>query len=182
MDLFEAISKRYCHKAAFAQEAVADEDLRRIAEAGMAAPSGTNSESPEFILINDVGVLAEIGRITRHRPLITAPAMIAVVSNQADVLPGVTFYVEDYAAATENILLAAIALGFACGWIDHLLRTPEINDPLCRLLGIPSDRKLMVIIPIGKPSEEAARRAKKTFEQRCSWNQYAIQRSSAQGE
>ena len=182
MDLFEAVSKRYSHKAAFSQEAVAEEHLRLIAEAGMSAPSGTNSESPEFILITAVNVLAEIGRITRHRPLITAPAMIALVSNPADVLPGVTCYVEDYAAATENILLAATALGFACGWIDHLLRPPEINDPLCRLLGIPPDRKLMVIIPIGKPCETAARRTKKTFEQRCSWNHYAIQRSSAQGE
>lgn len=182
MDLFEAISNRYCHKAAFSREAVAEEHLRRIAEAGMAAPSGTNSQSPEFILITDANLLAEIGKITRHRPLATAPAMIAVVSNPADVLPGVTFYVEDYSAATENILLAATALGYACGWIDHLLRTSEINDPLCRLLGIPSDRKLMVIIPIGRPGEEAARRVKKTFQQRCSWNQYAIQRSNAQGE
>ena len=182
MDLFEVVNKRYCHKAAFAGEVVAEEHLRRIAEAGMAAPSGTNSESPEFILINDANVLAEIGKITRHRPLSTAPAMIAVVSNSADVLPGVTFYIEDYAAATENILLAATALGFVCGWIDHLLRSPEINDPLCQLLGIPPDRKLMVIIPIGKPGEKAARRTKKTFEQRCSWNHYAVQRSNSQGE
>ncbi|MHB1357508.1 MAG: nitroreductase family protein [Anaerolineae bacterium] len=182
MDLFDAISKRYSHKAAFSREAVSIDHLRRIAEAGMAAPSGTNAESPEFILINDEHVLAEIGKITRHRPLITAPAMIAIVSNFADVLAGVTFYVEDYSAATENILLAATALGYVCGWIDHLLRTPQINDPLCQLLGIPSDRKLMVIIPIGKPGEEASRRVKKTFEQRCSWNHYAVQRSDAQGE
>lgn len=182
MELFDAISQRFSHKAAFSREAVPQEHLRRIAEAGMAAPSGTNAESPEFILIYDEHVLAEVGRITRHRPLATAPAMIAIVSNISDVLPGVTFYIEDYSAATENILLAATALGYVCGWIDHLLRPPRINDPLCQLLSIPPDRKLMVIIPIGKPGEESSRRVKKTFEQRCSWNQYGVQRTNAQGE
>jgi nitroreductase len=182
MDLFEAVSNRYCHKAAFSCEAVPVEHLRRIAEAGMAAPSGTNAETPEFILIHDQAILAEIGRICRGRPLNTAPAMIAIVSNTSDVLPGVTFYIEDYSAATENILLAATALGYTAGWIDHLLRAPDINSPLCRLLGIPADRKLMVIVPIGKPGEEAPRRVKKTFEQRCSWNHYAVQRCDAQGE
>jgi nitroreductase len=182
MDLFDAINKRYSHKAAFSHAVVTGEALRRIAEAGMAAPSGTNSESPEFILINDTNIIAEIGKITHHRPLSTAPAMIAVVSNPSEVLPGVSFFIEDYSAATENILLAATALGFACGWIDHLLRTPEINDPLCHLLAIPPDRKLMVLIPIGKPGEQASRRKKKTFEQRCSWNRYAVQRSDARGE
>jgi nitroreductase len=182
MDLFEAIRNRYSHKAAFASQAVPGEHLRMIAEAGMAAPSGTNSQSPEFILINDSAVLAEIGKVTRHPPLSTAPAMIAIVSNPAEVLPGVTFYIEDYSAATENALLAATALGYACGWIDHLLRAPSINDPLCRLLGIPLDRKLMVLIPIGLPGETASRRLKKTFEQRCSWNHYSILRSGSSGE
>jgi len=182
MDVFEAITRRYSHKATFAPEPVPDEHLVLLARAGMAAPSGTNRQTAEFILINKPEVLAEIGRITRHKPLASAPAMIAIVSDPSEVFPGTTFYVEDYAAATENILLAATALGYACGWIDHLLRDPDINQPICRLLGIPSDRKLMVIIPIGYPGEVASRRVKKPFEERCSWNRYSVLRKPSSGE
>lgn len=182
MDVFEVIAQRYSHKAAFAAEPVPGNDLRRIAEAGMAAPSGSNRQTPEFILINDAATIAEIGRITRHIPLATAPAMIAIVSDAAEAFPGTTFYIEDYAAATENMLLAATALGYACGWIDHLLRAPEMNQPICALLDIPADRVLMVLVPVGKAGQEAARRRKKPFEQRCSWNRYTIQRSPAAKE
>ncbi|MCE5257714.1 MAG: nitroreductase family protein [Chloroflexi bacterium] len=182
MDVFEAIARRYSHKAAFAAEPVPNEQLVRIAQAGMAAPSGNNRQTSEFILINDPAVLAEIGHITRHKPLASAPAMIAIVSDTAQSLPGTTFYIEDYAAATENILLAATALGYACGWIDYLLRAPEMDQPICELLGIPADRALMVIIPIGKPAEVAKRRTKKPFEERCSWNRYAVRRTPSSGE
>ncbi|MHB9032835.1 MAG: nitroreductase family protein [Anaerolineae bacterium] len=179
MDVFEAIAKRYSHKAGFAPDPVPKEDLERIARAGMAAPSGTNRQTPEFILITDREVLSGIGRIINHKPLTTAPAVIAVVSDTAEAFPGTTFYVEDYSAATENILLAATALGYSCGWIDYVLREAHINHPLCQLLGIPADRTLMVLIPIGKPGEVASRRIKKPFEERCSWNRYAVRRSAA---
>ena len=107
--------------------------------------------------------------------------MIAIVSDTSEAFPGTTFYIEDYAAATENILLAATALGYACGWIDHLLRAPAINRPLRTLLRIPADRELMVLIPVGKRrSQQAA--GEKPFAQRCSWNYYAIERQAAEAE
>lgn len=182
MEVFEAIRERFCHKAAFAPDPVPADDLVRLAEAGMAAPSGANRQTAEFILIQDAEVLRQIGRITGHQPLATAPAMIAIVSDTSEAFAGTTFYIEDYAAATENILLAATALGYACGWIDHLLRAPAINRPLRTLLRIPADRELMVLIPVGKPGAVSKRRVKKPFAQRCSWNYYAIERQAAEAE
>ena len=41
---------------------------------------------------------------------------------------------------------------------------------------MPDDRRLCIMIPVGKPGEEGARRAKKPFEERASWNTYAIRR------
>ena len=79
MEFFDVIRARYSHKAAFAPAPrPADEDLRRIVEAGMAAPSAMNRQSPEFIIITDAGLLERIGEITNNAVLKTAPAMIAV--------------------------------------------------------------------------------------------------------
>jgi nitroreductase len=174
MEFFDVIRARYSHKAAFAPAPrPADEDLRRIVEAGMAAPSAMNRQSPEFIIITDAGLLERIGEITNNAVLKTAPAMIAVLGNPVDAEG---FYREDYAAATENMLLAATDLGYAVGWIDGIFRNDAVRTPVSTLLGIPDDRRLCIMIPVGKPGEEGARRAKKPFEERASWNTYAIRR------
>ncbi len=48
--------------------------------------------------------------------------------------------------------------------------------PVSEILGIPDDRLLSVVIPVGKPAEAATRRAKKPFEERASWNRYDVKR------
>jgi nitroreductase len=178
MDFFEVIHKRYSHKASFDSDTpVPDEDLLKIAEAGIAAPSGANWQTPEFIIVNDRAIVTKIGEISGVVSVKTAPALIAVVCNTA-INPhlGVTFYMEDVSAATENLVLAATALGYGCGWIDGFLRDPAKYRATCDALGVPADRLLVVIVPIGLPAEGGSRRAKKPFAQRASWNRYAVQR------
>ncbi|MHB0858076.1 MAG: nitroreductase family protein [Anaerolineae bacterium] len=176
MDFFEVVTTRYSHKGHFAATPIPSEHLKQIVEAGMAAPSANNKQSPEFLIINDPDLLESIGAVTQSGPLSTAPAVILIVSDTSGGEPGVGFYLEDYAAATENILLAATALGYACGWIDYILRDSSVRTPICEMLSIPVDRLLLVAIPIGLPDEPAARRTKKPFHCRASWNRYAVER------
>lgn len=140
----------------------------------MAAPSAMNKQSPEFVIVTDPQLLKRIGEITDHAVLKTAPAVIVVIANPE---VGEDFSHKDCAAAAENIVLAATALGYAVGWIDGLMRNEECSRPLAELLGIPLDRRPSILIPVGKPAEESPRRSKKPFEQRASWNRYAIERS-----
>lgn len=172
MDFFEVLKKRYCHKVAFDPDVVPpDEDLKRIAEAGIAAPSAGNNQSTEFIIINDKATVDRIGEISQHVPLQTAPAMIALVNN-----PEAGCNVENYAVSTGYMLLAATALGYSCGWVDSPFLDAAVRDPISELLGIPDDRLLIVMVPVGQPGEPGPRRPKKPFEQRASWNRYAVVR------
>jgi len=172
MEFFEVIARRYSHKAAFdPARPVPDEDLRRIVEVGMAAPSAGNSQSQEFIIVNDREVIRRIGELTGSVPLQTAPAWIVIVCD-----PSGGCYLEDYAVATGYVLLAATALGYVCGWVDGPFQDLAVRCPASEILGIPDDRRLMVAVPVGYPGEEGSRRPKKPFEQRASWNRYAIQR------
>lgn len=177
MEFFEVVKKRYSHKAAFDPgSAVPDEHLVRIVEAGIAAPSAANGQSAEFIIVTDRALIVQIGGIANSVPLRTAPALIAVVSDTGECAPGVSYCLEDYAAATENMLLAATALGYSCGWVDYVFRDPAKREPVSELLHVPEDRRLMVIVPVGLPGEPSPRRAKKPFERRTSWNRYAVVR------
>ncbi len=174
MDLFEAIQQRYSHKATMNPRIVpTDAELQRMVEAGMAAPSAMNKQSPEFIIITERRILDRIGAITGNATLASAPAMIAVISNPS---VGEEFYREDTGAATENILLAATALGYSVGWIDGVFQQDRVRVPVSELLGIPDDRLLSIVVPVGKPAENGARRPKKPFAQRASWNRYEVLR------
>ena len=84
--------------------------------------------------------------------------------------------IADFAVAALNMLLAATALGYACAWQDGPFLKEEVRNPVHELLGIPEDRFLVMMVPVGYPGEESARRQKKPFEQRASWNRYAIDR------
>lgn len=180
MEFFEVIAKRYSHKVAFdPARKVPDADLQKIVQAGMIAPSAANEQSPEFIILNDEALVRQIGALSGNVPLQTAPAIIAVLSQPAmrQVFDIKTeCLIADIAAATENMLLAATALGYCCGWVDGPFTKQEIAEPVSKLLGLPADRMLVICIPVGYPAEPGPRRPKKPFEQRASWNTYAIQR------
>lgn len=175
MDFFDVVKHRYSHKAAFKPDAVPEDHLKAIVSAGVAAPSGMNTQSTEFIIVTDAALRQRIGALASSAPLNTAPALIAVVSNPQPLSSGTSFYLEDYAAATMSLTLAATALGYASGWIDVVFRNPQAQQTVRELLGIPESRLLTAIVPVGLPAEPGQRRTKKPFEQRASWDRYGAQ-------
>ncbi|HHX45125.1 MAG TPA: hypothetical protein GX714_14235 [Chloroflexi bacterium] len=173
MDFFDVVARRYCHKAAFdPTREVPAEHLRRLVEVGMAAPSAGNGQAPEFVIVNDPEILARVKETIDNVPLKTAPAWIVIAID-----PARGCYLEDYAVATAHVLLAATALGYCCGWVDGPFLDDAVRGPASEILGLPDDRRLMVAVPVGFPGEEGPRRPKKPFEQRASWNRYAVERT-----
>ena len=180
MEFFEVVGKRYSYKARFdSKRQVREEDLVKIVEAGMAAPSASNGQSPEFVIVNDESIVRQIGKVADNVPLRTAPAFVAVLTKPRarQVLDIETeCLVADLAAATENIILAATALGYCCGWLDSPFVDNDVRTKAEGILDIPDDRMLLLLVPIGYPAEPGPRRPKKMFAQRASWNRYTIQR------
>jgi nitroreductase len=180
MEFFQAVGRRYSQKHAFDPDRkVPEEDLKSIVQAGMAAPSAGNNQSPEFIILSDEEVVRKVGELSNWLPLQTAPAIILVLSkpHMREKLDSHTeCLIGDAMVATENMLLAATALGYACGLVDGPYLKPEVYEPTCEYLGIPDDRIIFISIPVGYPAEPEPHRPKKPFPQRASWNQYAIER------
>jgi nitroreductase len=181
MEFFQAVGRRYSQKKAFDPgRKVPAEDLQSIVQAGMAAPSAGNGQSPEFVIVNDEATVRRIGDISQWLPLQTAPAIILVLSQPAmrqELGPHTECLIGDAMVATENMLLACTALGYCCGLVDGPFLKLEIQRGACALLGIPDDRIILVAIPVGHPGEPEPHRPKKPFGQRASWNRYAIDRS-----
>ena len=172
MDVFEAIKKRHSYRGDFKPQKMPADDLRKIVEAGIAAPSGCNAQSTFFIIVSDDDIMDSI-RETISKPVFkTAPNAIVVFSRKEDVYHGMSFEKEDYSAAVENMLLAITSLGYATVWIDGALRLDNRAERVAELLGIPDDHTVNVVLPLGIPVEERKQPEKKPFEERAWANRY----------
>ncbi len=175
MDLFEALEKRHSYRGPFLQRQVPREDLERIVTAGLRAPSGKNLQTTEFIIIDEPKLVDEIRELhQRNTAMQQARAYIACIidSRPEPVYEGHSFQVEDCAAAVENMLLAITALGYATVWIDGWLRVGGTAGRIGRLLGLPPDKVIRVLLPVGVPAEQGARKEKKPFQDRAWFNRY----------
>ena len=119
MDIFKAFEERYSHKEGFLPEAVSLAELEKIAKAGISAPSGVNRQTVRLIILPNRSAIEAVCAVAPTIGLKTAPAAIAVLTDRTVTPDGeMNFEKEDYAAAVENMLLAATALGYSSLWLD----------------------------------------------------------------
>ncbi len=153
MDLFEAINRRHSYRGGFLDDPVPREDLVRIMEAGLAAPSGCNKQTTSLIAIDDAEVLARL-RECIDPPLASenAPVAICVLTRRENAYRDKCFATQDYAAAIESMLLAIAALGYASCWYEgHITDDDRICDRMAAVLGVPDGYDLVCYLPIGRP-------------------------------
>jgi len=175
MDVFEAIAGRHSYRGPFKEDPVPREDLRRIVEAGLLAPSGMNRQTTTFVIVDDAALVAKIAAMhPSNQAVQQAKAIIACVvdADPSAVHEGLTFEVEDCAAAVENMLLAVTALGYATVWIDGWLRGEGRAETIGEMLGLPQGKVVRVILPVGVPKEKRTQPEKMPFEERTWLNGY----------
>ena len=73
------------------------------------------------------------------------------------------FEIEDYAASTENIMLAITAMGYAGVWMDGMMKFEGNIDKVRKLLNINCEETPRKIIPFGKPKSMVIQKEKKHF-------------------
>jgi nitroreductase len=176
MDVFTAIEKRHSYRGAFSDKEVPREDLKKIVQAGICAPSGCNAQTTSFVIVDDPAILIEIAGIMSRLTVRDAKAIIVCVADRPEVQHGTSFAVEDCAAAVENMLLAITALGYTTVWIDGALRVEGKAQKIGELLGVPVGKEVRVILPIGEPKEKWAQKEKQPFAERAWFNQHGKDR------
>ncbi len=136
---------------------VADEAVAKLLAAAMAAPSAGDERPWEFIVVTGRDAREEIMSVHPHsRMLKQAPLAIVVCADTARSKYPVEFWAQDCAAATENILLAAVSLGLGSCWLGvHPL--PERVAALRRIFAIPESVVPFAIVAVGHPAVQPAR-------------------------
>ena len=168
MNTFEAIFERYSYRGKYLSTPVPREHLKKIMEAGCAAPSGCNKQTTSFIAVDDPEILAKFRTLIQPPRADTCPAMICVLARRIIAYRDRTFYIQDYSAAIENMLLAISELGYASCWFEgHITDVDRIGYQMQQVLGVPDEYEMVCFLPVGIPSEEGKRVSKQPFAERA---------------
>ena len=127
------------------------------------------------MIVDDPAIVRRIGKLhTTNVAVQTAQAFIVCLIDRRPeaVYEGHAFQVEDCAAAVENMLLAIAASGYATVWIDGWLRVENLADIIGQMLGVPADKVVRIILPLGVPVETWPQKEKKPFAERAWFNRY----------
>ena len=132
---------------------VSKEQLEVLLRAGMAAPTAGNKQPWEFVVITDPAMLDTLSLSSRGtRMLSSASAAIAVCGDKSVGFKS-EVWVQDCSAASENILLAAEAIGLGAVWTGIYLNE-EPTKYVKRVLGLPPEVFALNIISIGYSTGE----------------------------
>lgn len=161
MDALEAIRKRRSVRE-YTGDAIPREDLENIVHAARLAPTGWNRQPWDFIVITDKEMIQKLKVASQWME--KAGAIIAVVLD-----PSSRWWLEDGAAAIENILIASTALGYGSCWLEGY--TLPLEEEFKQLLGVPKDKRLLTLVPIGVAVEWPTVE-KKSLDEVIHWERY----------
>lgn len=139
----------------FTGEKISEAQIQTLLRAGMAAPSAMNRQPWAFVVITEDSMIARLGEAFPYSRCGNHPA-IAIIPcgdmNKTLSGDGRDFWINDVSAATENILLAAHAMGLGAVWTG--LHPSERYHEAQAVLGLPEHIIPLCIIPVGIPNEQ----------------------------
>lgn len=137
----------------FTDQKVSRQQLDTLVRAAMSAPSARNAQPWAFVIIDDRAILDSLCEVLPHAKMLGhASAAIAVCGNLEKALPesAQTYWIQDCSAATENLLLAAEAMGLGAVWTGAFPIKERTTD-ITRILELPAHIIPLNVIPIGYP-------------------------------
>ncbi|HZK24579.1 MAG TPA: nitroreductase family protein [Oscillospiraceae bacterium] len=139
----------------FTEQGLTTEQLTALLGAAMSAPTGRNARPWQFIVVRERAILAGMRDCAPNTAVLAgAPAAIVVCGDlEKELVPGL--WVQDCAAATENLLLAAHASGLGAVWLSIYPNDEKVGK-LRTYLGMPEHVIPLAVVALGYPAEEKA--------------------------
>jgi len=154
MNVSEVIEKRRSIRK-FKEGEIPEEKLKLILRAAQIAPSASNMQPYQFIIVTDPNLKKQLGKLAAQQRFISDAAVIIIGLGNSE---REKWYKVDLAIAFQQMILQATELGYGSIWIGAFY--PE---KIKELLKIPEGYEIIALLPIGIPGEEPPARARKSI-------------------
>lgn len=134
--------------------AVSDSAISSLLHAAMAAPTGVNRRPWMFGVVTTPELRTRLAEALPFAKMVaTAPVSVICFGDRSRFLDGEdsTLWVQDLAAASENILLAAASMGLGAVY-TCLYPHEDRMEAVKSILGTPDSLVPFNLIPVGYPS------------------------------
>ncbi len=141
----------------YTTEKVSDEQVEMMLRAGMSAPTAGNRQPWELVVITDREILDTIPSIIKYAYMSAEAPLAIVVLGNPEVSLHADYWVQDCSAVTENILLAAHAMGLGAVWCGVYPNYSPVGrvEKMQELLNVPKEWVPLNVIVVGHPNKEA---------------------------
>jgi nitroreductase len=164
VDAIEALKGRRSIRS-YEDKSVPRELLEEIIDTARLAPTANNFQPWEFIVVTDPDMRAKLADLTDYGKFIAQSGACVVVFAK-----DVKRYIEDGSAATENILIAAHALGLGACWVAGYKK--DYAEPVRELLGAPAGLKLVALVAVGYPAGTVEAHGKRPLADVLHWEKF----------
>jgi len=154
MELYEGLLTRRSIRK-YTGERIPDNDIDLIIKAGMYAPSANNKRPWHFIIVDDREVMNKIMKAHPYAEMLRDASHAIVVCGDLKKQNAPGYYLLDCSAATQNVLLAAHALGYGAVWLGVEPREERVKA-ISEILQLPQDVRPVAVVSIGVPAEKPA--------------------------
>lgn len=156
MDALTALKTRHSVRS-YTDDAVSEEQIKSLLESAMSAPSA-GAEAPwEFVVIRDKATLAKVGGINQFAGYASKAPLAILTCLNTDYEKHKGMGIQDVSAATQNMLLAAHALGLGAVWTG-IYPVEERIRGFQQLLGLPKNVQPVALVVIGHPKQAQTNR------------------------
>jgi nitroreductase len=160
MDFSEVVKKRYSVRS-YKRRAVGKKKLHKVLEAMRLAPTATNNQAFQFIVIDTEGRQEELQRIYKKSWFTDAPVVICACGIPAENWvrkDGKNYNDVDVAIAMDHLILAATNEGLGTCWIGAF-----DAQAAKEVLGLPEGVEPIAFTPLGYPAGEPRPKKRKTL-------------------
>ena len=151
MDMMEAIFTRRSVRK-YTDNRVPEDMVNQLLRAAMAAPSAANEQPWHFVVITDRSIMTQVPTFHPHSHMLKEAALAILVCSDGSLELMKGRGVLDCSAATQNLLLAAHALGLGAVWLG-IYPVEERMNGMRKLLNMPSRVVPISLVSIGYPDE-----------------------------
>ncbi len=140
---------------AYTSAEVSQEDIRKLLQAAMAAPSAAAKDPWRFVVIRSRQTLARIAAALPNGQMLATAAFGIAVCGELEAAHDrqLSYLLQDCSAAIQNILLGAHILGLGACWLGVHPREQRVQS-LREILSLPDSIVPVACISIGYPGEE----------------------------